>query len=230
MESTNDSVAHATESMPTELCAIVLRNRETWFTFRCAVCSKPIAPLADGNIVWDHSEESTPLAPFEDNDKVALLDTQVSVVHKGCDPHDRLGECWQPLDAVLAINQNRFDQLRNDAEFQEFRKWEAAQERRVRASRMREFKKLCRLEPRLAELLKQAKAIRDDGTSESFCANARWYGRHGHPGLKPVLVELVGHGAKERGADPQLCTSHAYDLCSHLIYNALPPCRDCWCL
>jgi hypothetical protein len=88
---------------------------------------------------------------------------------------------------------------------------------------------LVRLEPRLAELLAEAKAVRDDGSVPYFCGNACWYGYDGHRGFKPRLVRLVGFGRP--GFHDVLSGSTAYDLVYFTIYNVLPSCRGrCGCL
>jgi len=191
------------------------------------VCGKPVAPPAQGNVIWNASSQGTPLEPFEGARTVSLLDTPVYVVHKSCDPEDRLGECWTPLDVVLSLNQNIFDHLRNQGEWREFTAWRERRDKRERKKPAVEFKKLSKLEPRLAALYEQAKSVRDDGKSQSFCANSIWYGYSSNAGLKPRLVELVGHRRKD---DPILGTSRAYDIAYRTIYEALPACRGCGCV
>ena len=83
------------------------------------------------------------------------------------------------------------------------------------------FEELADLEPRLLELLHEARSMIDMG-GLSFCANRIWY-----DGFKPRLVALVGW---ERDAGPKLLrTSAAYDVAYQTIYGALPDCRDCAC-
>jgi hypothetical protein len=84
------------------------------------------------------------------------------------------------------------------------------------------WKELTVLEPRLLALYKEAKAIRDDRSKSSFCANRVWYLGH----LRESVSELVGSDAKH----PRLSTSEAYDIAYHKIYNALPYCRNCACI
>lgn len=84
------------------------------------------------------------------------------------------------------------------------------------------WRELVRREPRLAELLREAKAV--DDSDPHFCANLVWYGRGG---LKERLCRLVGWEAEKD--DPVLRTPEAYDLAYEKIYNALPDCRDCDC-
>jgi len=83
------------------------------------------------------------------------------------------------------------------------------------------WKELTAAEPRLVALLKEARAVKDNG-GPSFCANKVWY-RPG--GLKSRLVELVGWGAR----DPKLRSVEAYDLAYTKVYGVLPDCRNCIC-
>jgi hypothetical protein len=83
------------------------------------------------------------------------------------------------------------------------------------------FAALAELEPRLLELLAEARA-HHGSRDPDFCANAFWYGYPGHrPGLKGRLCRLVGCTA-EKGGD--LRTPAAYDVAYHTIYWALPDC------
>ncbi len=86
--------------------------------------------------------------------------------------------------------------------------------------RMERFGLLCEKEPRLRGLYAQARAIRDDRHTPSFCANNVWVNA-----LKPQLLELVGWEAR----NPDLRTSEAYDLAYEMVYEALPDCRNCLC-
>jgi hypothetical protein len=92
------------------------------------------------------------------------------------------------------------------------------------------FEQLCELEPRLLDLLNEARAIKDNRRKRSFCANQVWYGWRGHEGFKPRLLDLVGFRRKHDGSDPRLATSRAYDVAYHTIYDALPDCRNCACV
>jgi len=83
------------------------------------------------------------------------------------------------------------------------------------------WEKLIELEPRLAELLEEAKQVKDLGGS-SFCANQTWFNRFGKR-----LDKLVGWYAE--GA-PAIQTSESYDIAFMKIYDALPACRNCTCL
>jgi hypothetical protein len=96
---------------------------------------------------------------------------------------------------------------------------------RVRISPMSNlsFQQICDLEPQVQALFAEAKAIQDDPSKESFCANNVWYG---HTGLKSRVAALVG----DRATNPQLRTSQAYDMAYHTVYDVLPPCRNCGCL
>lgn len=60
-----------------------------------------------------------------------------------------------------------------------------------------EFDELCHLEPRLKELYDEARAIKDDPSAPSFCANAVWlgYGQYTGQGMKHRMIRLVGYAA-----------------------------------
>jgi hypothetical protein len=83
---------------------------------------------------------------------------------------------------------------------------------------------LVKAEPKLGELLAEAQAVKDDGRTPSFCANRIWYAPGG---FKDRLCRLVGW---DRKGHPVLGTMQAYDVAYETIYDALPDCRDCWCL
>ncbi len=83
------------------------------------------------------------------------------------------------------------------------------------------FEELEKLEPRLAALLAEARAVPSRGKPD-FCANRAWYG-NGRDGLKAKLGKLAGWNAE--GADPRLHSEKAYDVAYQAIYEALPDCR-----
>lgn len=68
-----------------------------------------------------------------------------------------------------------------------------------------------------------------DGNKPNFCANAVWYGYHGHKGIKSRLVRLVGWEAQK--SDSVLHSCVAYDVAYETIYDALPDCKHggCFC-
>jgi hypothetical protein len=85
------------------------------------------------------------------------------------------------------------------------------------------FAELATLEPRLDDLLAEAKAHHADA-GPTFCSNEVWY-RPG--GLKPRLSKLVGWNSGQTGL---LGSSAAYDLAYTEVYRALPDCGpDCVC-
>jgi hypothetical protein len=88
------------------------------------------------------------------------------------------------------------------------------------------FRALAKLEPRLRDLLAEARAHHKN-LGPVFCANAVWYGYPGFkPGIKKRLCGLVGYWAER--AD--LRYSVVYDVAYHTIYQALPDCRGrCLC-
>ncbi len=98
------------------------------------------------------------------------------------------------------------------------------------------WKRAAKLQPRLLDLLKEAGDVQDDPSRRSFCANAIWYGNSRDSGMKDNFVQLVGwhacfalsSGATE--ADEKFIKSReAYAAAYRVIYEALPPCRDCIC-
>jgi hypothetical protein len=80
------------------------------------------------------------------------------------------------------------------------------------------FRELCRIEPRLAELEGEIRAIKDTG--KWFCANEHWLN------LKSRMSLLVGW----RAENPELRTSKAYDIAYDELYQLLPDCRKCRCI
>jgi hypothetical protein len=91
------------------------------------------------------------------------------------------------------------------------------------------FNQLVKLEPKLGELLKQAQAVKDDGSQEYYCGNAVWFGWDNYPGFKRSLCALVGWDRLGDG-DPVLFSSDSYEVAYKTIYNALPYCRgECRC-
>jgi hypothetical protein len=89
------------------------------------------------------------------------------------------------------------------------------------------FAELVGWEPRLHELLAEARSHHHDPNPD-FCANAVWYGYPGYrPGLKSRLGRLVGVWA---AGEARLRTPQAYHVACHTLYAALPDCRGrCAC-
>lgn len=79
------------------------------------------------------------------------------------------------------------------------------------------WEELVALEPRLAELYTEARAVR---RTRRFCANAVWVRQ-----FKPRLLRLAGWYAEK----PELRTTGAYDVAYRTLYAALPDCRGCLC-
>jgi hypothetical protein len=76
-------------------------------------------------------------------------------------------------------------------------------------------------EPRLRHLYAEIRAVKDDKSEPGFCANWVWYGS-----FKKQMCALVGFQAD----NPNLRTMEAYDHAYHKLYNALPDCRNCYCI
>lgn len=80
---------------------------------------------------------------------------------------------------------------------------------------------LVELEPRLADLLREAEGVRDLG-GPYFCANRIWYAA-----FKPRLKQLVGWHSDHQ--DPRMRTMCSYATAYETVYHALPDCRNCAC-
>ncbi len=91
----------------------------------------------------------------------------------------------------------------------------------------RRFFEVAFYERRLLGLYAQGAAIQDDNSTDSFCANAAWYGYGRYAGLKPMLTRLVGWEAEVDRLEVR--TSFAYSAAYQTIYNTLPGCRNCIC-
>lgn len=87
------------------------------------------------------------------------------------------------------------------------------------------FADLVKLEPKLGELLTEAKSYHTSQNPE-FCANAAWYGYGGEPGIKPRLLKLVGW-ERPGGLHWPLSTPAAYDVAYDTLFEALPDCGKC---
>ena len=84
------------------------------------------------------------------------------------------------------------------------------------------FDDLCRMEPKLQELLETARAA-DDKSGRYFCAFSTWHKR----GFKNRITELVGWHAVE--ALEVLQTKEAFEMARKAIRESLPPCRGGGC-
>ena len=85
------------------------------------------------------------------------------------------------------------------------------------------WKMLAAYEPRLAAMLEEAKKI--DGSDARFCANEVWF----MGGMKDRVIALAGWEAPVT-APAWMRGQSAYDVAYQTIYDALPPCRDCFCM
>jgi hypothetical protein len=84
------------------------------------------------------------------------------------------------------------------------------------------FKELTDLEPRLIDLLNEAKSI-SSKENPNFCTNRIWYGyQDSESGLKYRMSRLVGNFTESDNSI--LRSSAAYDLAYRTIYDALPDC------
>jgi hypothetical protein len=80
------------------------------------------------------------------------------------------------------------------------------------------------LEPRLKQLHKSIKAIKDDTQQPYFCANQHWL----LGGLKEELLQLVGWDSTH--PDERMRSDTTYNTAYHKLYETLPDCRDCHCV
>ena len=98
------------------------------------------------------------------------------------------------------------------------------------------WNELVAAEPRLADLLRDCRAVSAD--DPRFCANAVWYGYTKEDrladnsdgwgyGLRGRVSRLVGWSCK---GNPVLGTEAAYRVAYRTCYDALPPCRECICM
>lgn len=87
------------------------------------------------------------------------------------------------------------------------------------------WKMLIELEPRLIDLERRIKAIKDNKKKPSFCANWFWYSSPNR--FRNHMSDLVGWDAE--GDNPILKSSKAYDVAYEHLYSLLPNCRNCIC-
>ena len=87
----------------------------------------------------------------------------------------------------------------------------------------------CLLQPEFRDLLHRIEQIKDDLESESFCANAVWYGYGGYPGFKKEFCKLIGPESTLDDPTGMLHSSEAYDVGYEILYSHLPDCRNCGC-
>jgi hypothetical protein len=88
------------------------------------------------------------------------------------------------------------------------------------------FEELRRLEPRLAELEAEARAVRDTGEREFFCSNFVWLPMYTR--LRDVLGAYRQPVSGEEHADV-LTDGWAFETAYLHLSRLLPPCRDCGC-
>ena len=84
------------------------------------------------------------------------------------------------------------------------------------------MEELCAIEPRLTRLLEEARAMKDERESVSFCANRVFYAKGS---FNEQLSKLVGFDAEIL----ELRSIEAYDAAYDAVYRLLPNCRNCAC-
>lgn len=89
------------------------------------------------------------------------------------------------------------------------------------------WEKLVAHEPRLDDVLKDARSIKNQG-DQYFCKDYAWTTGWKHlAGFKQRIYPLIGFGSCHRNSF--LATSQAWDVALETILEALPPCRHCGC-
>lgn len=88
----------------------------------------------------------------------------------------------------------------------------------------RTFGKLCRLEPRLAALYHEARAVELDPDVPAFCATMVFYDR-----FKPRIDAVLNALYQSRDAANVLPVPDAPQVAYRRIHRALPRCRKCQC-
>ena len=83
-------------------------------------------------------------------------------------------------------------------------------------------------EPRLNDLLADARSVRDDNPATCCMHDTYVWGHGSQPSFKNRLDALVGWYRPHK--DPLLSTSEAWFLTVQVIQHALPPCRHCGCV
>ncbi len=81
------------------------------------------------------------------------------------------------------------------------------------------------IEPKLARMEAEIKRVKRV-PGKPFCANAVWYGWHGHPGFKARFVALVGW----YGPHAELASPGTYSFAYRHLYELLPDCWGCSCI
>jgi hypothetical protein len=90
------------------------------------------------------------------------------------------------------------------------------------------FSNLARLEPRLADLEAEVRAVMPK--DEFFCAAAVWFGYDDvRGGLKGRMSRLVGQYRADPGP-AVLSSRESYDVDCDFLSNLLPPCWSCLCV
>lgn len=114
--------------------------------------------------------------------------------------------------------------------------------------KLSQYEDLCLLEPRLVELEREVRAIRDDGSGSFFCSNYLWMPIYGR--LKAILgvgrrvpedaapeetdpderaLELAETGEEDEDEGAWLASSQAFEIAYVRLSSLMPPCRGCGC-
>jgi hypothetical protein len=100
--------------------------------------------------------------------------------------------------------------------------------RNVSNSKTVSWEDLVAIEPKLNDLLMEARSIKDEGGPYICGHEILVSGWKDHPSFKKRLHKLVGWGSKRPGSI--LATEQAYYKAIITIENALPSCRNCGCI
>lgn len=86
------------------------------------------------------------------------------------------------------------------------------------------FQDYCRLDPRIAELAREIRAIDRAAGKRPFCANAAWFAyRTPATGYRALVKSLVGWTSD--ATRPELRTPEAHDVVYQTLYAMLPDCQ-----
>lgn len=89
-----------------------------------------------------------------------------------------------------------------------------------------DYETLAALEPRIKDLERRARAVKDDGSGAFFCSNYLWLPMY------TELRDLIGAQRKRVDGESKqgiLYDSYAFEQVYIELSRLLPPCRDCGC-